>query len=221
MRTAKTPPHDGQTAELKVRTRSTVRPGLQVSRHETVHCPRRDASMSLRDCLLCVDCEGLRSNQDGILLRCRRSGDLLDRDDRPPVRGKPSAASRLRLSSVMTGDLVCVRPDVRLDALATLLDDRGFGGVPVVDDRGRPIGVVSKTDLVRATPEAGADTVADIMTPLTFSLPENATLSRAAAIMAYEGIHRVPVVAIDGTVVGIVTAMDVVRWLARHDGYAV
>jgi CBS domain-containing protein len=34
--------------------------------------------------------------------------------------------------------------------------------------------------------------------------------------MAYEGVHRVPVVAADGRVVGILSSLDVVRWLAHH-----
>ena len=43
----------------------------------------------------------------------------------------------------------------------------------------------------------------------------------AAALMAYENIHRVPVVAADGAVIGIVSAMDIVRWVAEQDGYVV
>ena len=146
----------------------------------------------------------------------------------------------------MTGDIVCVRPGLTIEALAALFIDRRISGAPVVDDSGRPIGVVSKSDLVRARVEDGvalvadvwrpedawtvhgfhlepqsAGTVADIMMPLAFTLPEDATLSQAAAIMAYEGVHRVPVTAGDGTIVGIISAMDVVRWLADHDGYAV
>jgi len=56
---------------------------------------------------------------------------------------------------------------------------------------------------------------------MTFSLPESATLSRAAAVMAYEGVHQIPVVASDGTIVGLISALDVARWLAQHDGYLV
>ncbi len=55
--------------------------------------------------------------------------------------------------------------------------------------------------------------------PKAFTLPASATLSRAAALMAFEGIHRVPVVSTDGRVVGIVSSLDVARWLARNDGY--
>ncbi len=235
---------EGIPVELEVRTRSTVRPGGQVSTHRSVHCPTRDASVSVRECVLCVDCEGMHATEDGATLTCRRGA--LEQDAARSRRRRPTEASRLPLSSVMTGDIVCVRPGLTIEALAALFVDRRISGAPVVDDSGRPIGVVSKSDLVRARVEDGvalvadvwrpedawtvhgfhlepqsAGTVADIMMPLAFTLPEDATLSQAAAIMACEGVHRVPVTAGDGTIVGIVSAMDVVRWLADHDGYAV
>jgi CBS domain-containing protein len=58
------------------------------------------------------------------------------------------------------------------------------------------------------------------MTPLALALPEGATVSRAAALMAYEGVHRIPIVSDDGVVVGILAAVDVLRWLATSSGYA-
>jgi CBS domain-containing protein len=64
-------------------------------------------------------------------------------------------------------------------------------------------------------------TVGDIMTPVTFTLTEDASVSRAAALMAFERVHRVPVVDAGGKVVGIVSALDVLGWLGREDGYVV
>lgn len=149
----------------------------------------------------------------------------------------------------MTQDVLCVRENVSIEALSALFLTRGISGAPVVDERGRAIGVVSKTDLVReqyengqALPESAAGepsgdgaclsdglqamevsrgTVADIMTPVALTLYAHSQLSRAAALMACERMHRVPVVSEEGKVVGILTAMDVMRWLAQHDGYVV
>ncbi len=56
---------------------------------------------------------------------------------------------------------------------------------------------------------------------ISFTLCEDTSLSHAAALMAYEGVQRIPVVSFEGKVVGMVSAMDVVRWLAQHDGYVV
>jgi CBS domain-containing protein len=61
--------------------------------------------------------------------------------------------------------------------------------------------------------------VADVMTPTAFVLSESAPVAQAAALMAFEGIHRVPVIGDDERVVGIVTSIDIMRWLAQAGGY--
>jgi CBS domain-containing protein len=133
---------------------------------------------------------------------------------------------RTPLSAVMTGDVFCVFEDLDVDQLITLFLERNIGGVPVLDGRGRPIGIVSRGDLFRRgyqmTGVTGADgsaRVADVMTPVVLTLPECATLSQAAALMAFESIHRIPVLSDGGRVVGIVSSLDIARWLAQSDGY--
>ena len=152
-------------------------------------------------------------------------GNLFDEGDDEPTESRlPSAADRTQLWQVMTARAVCVTPDLETEALTSILDDLDLRAVPVVDAEGRPIGVVSRSDLLRRSRD-GADRppekVVDVMMSLAFSLPKTASLSRAAAVMAYECVHRIPVVALDGTVVGIISSLDIVRWLARHDGYLV
>ena len=178
--------------------------------------------MSVAACILCRDCEGMHASEDGSSLQCTYAVEE-PAAVAPGARKRrlPSAADRTPLSEVMTGDVFCVRPGVTIEVVAELLTEHGITGVPVVDEAGRAIGVISKTDLVQARHDRLGETAADIMMPIAFTLPENASLSHAAALMAYEGIHRLPVVAADGSVVGIVSAMDVVRWLARTDGYLV
>lgn len=120
----------------------------------------------------------------------------------------------------MTANVVCVRAGLSVDALSALFLERGVSGAPVVDDHGHPIGIVSKTDLVQqyhdASPPPHA-TAGDIMMPLVFSLPPEATITRAAALMACEGVHRVPIVSADGQIVGLLSALDIVRWVAQLD----
>ena len=64
-------------------------------------------------------------------------------------------------------------------------------------------------------------TAADVMTPVVFAVLEETELSRAAALMAVEGIGALPVVMADGSVGGLLTAVDVLRWIARADGFQV
>ncbi len=66
---------------------------------------------------------------------------------------------------------------------------------------------------------APASTARDIMMPFVFKVEETASIEEAAAMMAFEGVHRLIVISADGKVVGQVLAMDVMRWLGDRDGY--
>lgn len=177
---------------------------------------------------------------------------MVNRFRNPNTKGVPSLADRTPVADVMTTRVVSVHPNLGLEALCSLFVERNISGAPVIDATGHPIGIVSKTDLVRrfhenghmeaedATPrietrrepewgiglERGfhtepvpQETVADIMMPIAFTLSETASLSQAAALMAFEGVHRVPVVSEEGVVVGILSSLDILRWTAEQDGY--
>jgi CBS domain-containing protein len=122
-------------------------------------------------------------------------------------------AGEIRLRDVMTPVVTCVTPDLGLDELRELLLAEGIGGVPVIDGEGRPIGVVSKTDLVGLAP--GAAIVADVMMPVAFTLRDTDTLQRAALLMATEHVHRLPLIDEHRRICGIITTFDVARWVAR------
>jgi CBS domain-containing protein len=169
--------------------------------------------------------------------------------DRPAGR-PPGPADTTPVSKIMTREVVCVLPDLGIEALTQVFLERGISGAPVVDPSGRTLGIVSKTDVLRDFADRGETgelgepevrsggiraelergmhvarssdtTVQDVMTPLTFALPEDASIARASALMYLEGVHRVPVIASSGRVVGILSALDVLGWLARDEGYSV
>jgi CBS domain-containing protein len=120
----------------------------------------------------------------------------------------------------MTRNVVALRADVPLPAVRELFLSRGIGGAPVVDEQGRPIGMITQSDLSRAGAEAlsGTSRVADVMVKRALCVSETASLSELAAVLDFEEVHRVPVVARGGRVVGMVTALDLVRWLAAQEG---
>ncbi len=127
----------------------------------------------------------------------------------------PRGSSEDPISSIMTRKVVCARPEMDASLLRARLLEHGVSGAPVVDDWGRVLGVASKTDLVEheVTSERGNKTVGDIMMPMAFTLPAEASIGQAAALMAYEGVHRVVVVDAKGCVVGLVSTLDIARWL--------
>jgi CBS domain-containing protein len=169
------------------------------------------------------------------------SGDAIEQST-----GMRAAASPV--SAIMTRTVYCVQPQVGVDLLARLFLDYEVSGFPVVDDAGHPVGVVSKTDLLRYVHDHGVEvadrsddeadvlaqlgggfhavdvdgaTVRDLMMPIVFAVTADAPIARAAALMAGEHIHRLPVLDDAGAVCGIVSALDVVRWLANESGYRV
>ena len=146
--------------------------------------------------------------------------------------GEPACAilaNDIPVSAIANSDVTFVRPETPTSALLSLMMERGISGVPVVDEFGRPVGVVSKTDLLRGRGlDAGGDgpvssgedqLVGELMTPMTLALPEKASVAQAAALMAFENVHRLPIVSTEGKVVGIVTPMDVLRLVAGLSGY--
>ncbi|MCL4798910.1 MAG: CBS domain-containing protein [Burkholderiales bacterium] len=120
---------------------------------------------------------------------------------------------------VMTTSVVTVNPDARVEDVARLLLARGISAVPVVDARGRVLGIVSEGDLIRR-PETGTErrpswwlslladpdraaaeyakshgrTARDVMTRDVISVGDRAPLERIAALLEQRRIKRVPVV---------------------------
>jgi CBS-domain-containing membrane protein len=137
-----------------------------------------------------------------------------------------SLQGRLRrpeVASIMSKSVICVTTKWTLRELLVVLVDGDLGGVPVVDDNWRAIGIVSKSDVVRHISEHGTvedATVADCMLPLAITVHPAMPIAQVAALMAWEGIHRVPVSGPAGDVIGIVSTLDVARWLAKTAGYS-
>jgi CBS domain-containing protein len=127
-------------------------------------------------------------------------------------------AAHLPIATIMTREVVCVCEDL---GVPTFLE-RGLHGAPVLDSDGELVGFISMADIVEAgfaAEDIAHATVRDLMMPTAISLEETAPISMAAALMSFEGVHRLPVVSHRGRVVGILSALDVMRWLAREDGY--
>lgn len=58
--------------------------------------------------------------------------------------------SAIEVAEVMTRKVVTARPDMPLAEAATLMVDLAIGGLPVVDDNGQVIGIITETDIFRA-----------------------------------------------------------------------
>jgi CBS domain-containing protein len=193
-----------------------------VETHHTVQCPWRQHSASFSRCCGCSHMASIDVDPDGKhgAVECLAGSDHGLPHGRVDVA---EAAVRVRLGDVLGLDTTCVRSDVKIETVIDLLLDDGIRALPVVDETRRLVGIVSKTDLLRprGTGDSKTKVVADIMTSVVHGLPEDAPVAYAISLMAFEGLHEVPVVDQESHVIGMVTATDALRWVAKALGYVV
>jgi CBS domain-containing protein len=127
------------------------------------------------------------------------------------IGGVDYMGDRRTAADIMTRDVMIARPDTPTDELAGLLAFHNVSGMPVLDEAGAMIGIVSEADVLG---KRGA-TVGEIMTSEVVSVAEGAPIEQIAALMAQKKIKRVPV-ARDGALVGMVSRADIVRALAAR-----
>lgn len=146
----------------------------------------------------------------------------------------------MKAQDIMTREIITVRWNATIGDIAELLIRHGISGVPVVDDGGALLGIVSEGDLLHkeANPRLPnyvnllgaviyyngveryredfkkimAGQAADIMTEKVISVSEEAEVTDIAQIMLEKNIKRVPVVK-DGRLVGIISRADIIRLL--------
>lgn len=146
----------------------------------------------------------------------------------------------------MTPNPMSIRQSATVPEAATFLAGRGISAAPVIDDAGRPVGVVSSTDILihvgqgavcrvgspeRDTrpeppafsgdsPQAEApnhSTVRDVMTPGVFCVRPGTPATKVVEKMLALKVRRLFVVDNDGVLVGVISAIDVLGKL-RSDG---
>jgi CBS domain-containing protein len=158
---------------------------------------------------------------------------------------------RLSLRAETAADLMTPNPiSVEADALVgeaiALLIDRGISAAPVIDEAGRPIGVLSRSDIVvhdrECSGRGGANAdyyhraeltarsgehlpagfeienvdrtlVRDLMTPAVFAVAPDSSAEEVVGEMLSLRVHRLFVVDACGVLVGVISALDVLRHL--------
>ena len=113
---------------------------------------------------------------------------------------------------IMTKKVITVGAEVPVKELAQRLLESAVSGVPVVDAKGKILGVTSEADLLA---KKGA-LVRDIMNPKIFTVREDAPVEEIASLMTAEKIKRVLVVG-ENELAGIVSRADIVRAIALGD----
>lgn len=177
-------------------------------------CPRRGESVDVAVCATCAFARG-RAGDEAVLC-------MAEPQKAPALPGT--------VSEVMSREVVCVHAGVDLRTVGWLLTHHKINGVPVVDDERRPVGMVTRTDLVRAAGEMRLEQEAfiDSFDPVRAAPParnagalmsevttvrEHDTLGVVARLFRDRRFHAAPVVGDDGRLVGVVSALDLLRGL--------
>ncbi len=148
------------------------------------------------------------------------------------------------VADVMTPNPITVTPQTPLPEAIKLLAEEHISGLPVVDDSGKLIGVISETDLMwqesgvepppyimildsviylqnparyeKEVHKALGQTVGEVMTRKPISIKSSQSLREAAHLMHEKNIRRLPVVDDQGNkVIGLLTQGDIIRSMAK------
>jgi CBS domain-containing protein len=137
----------------------------------------------------------------------------------------------------MTADPMTVRQDTPYKDIARLLAERNISAVPVIDETGVPVGVVSEADLLvkaeyqdldKPSPFSGtrlrhewikaqSRVAAELMSPQPLTISVDTSLPAAARELVRAGVRRLLVVDEGGRLVGVVARRDLLRPFVRAD----
>ncbi|NLQ03880.1 CBS domain-containing protein [Cylindrospermopsis raciborskii] len=146
------------------------------------------------------------------------------------------------VAQVMTHNPIMVNPQTPLKQAIQILAEKQISGLPVVDDMGKLVGIISETDLMwqetgitppayimfldsviylqnpatyeRDLHKALGQTVGEVMSNNPITISPDQSLNAAAKIIQDHKVRRLPVVDDSGTVIGILTRGDIIRTMA-------
>lgn len=122
------------------------------------------------------------------------------------MQSQETTDTSIAVREIMTTDVVTTTPDRHVDEVSETLRSLGYGGLPVVDERGVLVGIVSEYDIISKRGE----TASDIMSRGVISAGDETSADQITSLMGLHGIRRVPIVR-EGRLVGIVTRSDLLR----------
>jgi CBS domain-containing protein len=128
----------------------------------------------------------------------------------------------MKVADIMQTAVRTVPSDTPVSDVVVSLADARVSGLPVVDTRGKIVGVISSTDLIAAQAEARTDdqrhlleqtSVQDLMTKKPLTIESGAELREAARHMLYADVRRL-FVEEGGVPVGVISQTDIVHAVA-------
>jgi predicted transcriptional regulator len=131
----------------------------------------------------------------------------------------PLALGADTAADLMRGDVASLETTNTFGEALAFFIDRNVAVAPVTDSAGRPIGVLSVTDLlihVRAcetTNKVAPATVESMMTPTVFTVRDDTPAAEVVQDMLRSKVHHLFVTDDAGDIVGVVSTCDVLKHL--------
>lgn len=121
----------------------------------------------------------------------------------------------MNAEDIMTPNPACCGTDTPLTEIARMMVENDFGLMPVIDEAGRPVGVITDRDIAYRAVAQKHDTralvAADCMTTPVVAVARNETVDECCVLLETNHIRRVLVIDDDGTCCGIVALADIAR----------
>ncbi len=116
---------------------------------------------------------------------------------------------------LMSPQVVVAKENTNAEQISSRLLAGEFNGVPVVDDNGAVVGIVTALDILRAI-QGGKKKLnemlaRDIMTPNPSTVKQDAPIEDVIRIMVEKEIVLVPVVEDNNKLIGVVARLDILR----------
>ena len=123
----------------------------------------------------------------------------------------------MKAYDVMSVDIVAAKEDANAIEISTRIVLEGYNGMPIIDDRGVVIGIVTTLDILKAIKDnKNLDELSakDIMTRHPATLSQEATTDEIIDIMHRKGIDMIPIVSgeeEEGRLIGVVSRQDILK----------
>jgi len=118
---------------------------------------------------------------------------------------------------IMTQKVVSIKTSAKISEAIQKMKESNLGGLPVVDENGSVKAIVTERDIaVLFAGRTSRVTVAQLMSENVVTALPKTTIFEAEKTMASRGFRRLPIIS-DGKVVGIVTAMDIIRFFGSGE----
>jgi CBS domain-containing protein len=126
----------------------------------------------------------------------------------------------MKVKELMSRGVLTCRAHDDLNRAAQIMWEGNCGIVPVVDDEGRPIGMITDRDVCMSAYLKGATLrsmrVRDAMAKHVTSCALDAAVETAMELMGETRVRRLPVVDSKGVLVGLLSLNDLAREARRH-----